>query len=265
MKQNTRRQGDLSILQLLRPIADQFVSTIEKHIDAESRLLADRWLRAVGLARSENFATANHLQPERMNAHARQSSHENTSGGRARVPQRRRLPSGRNDTAPSPDQAQTERTAELNRLRRILQPVSVTPIAEPPPAQPPSATATSTDPVRALEDEIRDAMVFLPGLPPERCAAQIAAWAGKARIHQAHPTDSRTRIAAGLLLKKLCGLADAMDVGSVDALTPGYEWDWARYVAMNEATAAGSGGNGTEEDTPQQAPDATDEFSAVWK
>jgi hypothetical protein len=254
----------LSIFQLLRPIADQFVSTIERHIEHESRLFAKRLLISVRSARNGDSARASQPESESANTKA-QRPRENASGGRARVMRRDRRSDGQKNAAVWPDPLQAERTAELDLLRRILRPVSETPITQPPSGRPPLAGATSTDPARLLENEIRDAIAFLSALPSERCAAQIAVWAGRARIHQAHPNDGRTRFAAGLLLRKLRGLAQAMDVGSIDALTPGYEWDWARYIALNEAITAGSGGNGTKGDATERARDGADEFSAVWE
>ncbi len=256
-----QRRKALSILQLLRPLADQFVSIIETHVERESRLLAQRWLATVRSAQKEDAVMAGQATPERANPQARRLR-EHASGSRTRVMRRARPFEGQNTTAAAPDPAQAERTAELNRLRQILRPASETSTAPSPLARP---AATNTDAVRSLENDIRDEIAFLPGLPPDRCAARIAVWAGKARIHQAHPTDRHTRIAAGLLLKMLGGLARAMDVGHIDALAPGYEWDWARYVALNEAAAAGSVGNGTTMAVAESARDEGDEFSAVWK
>jgi hypothetical protein len=53
-----------------------------------------------------------------------------------------------------------------------------------------------------------------------------------------------------------------MEVGSIDALTPGYQWDWPRYVAMNETIEAGSADTTV---ATERRPDGEDEFSAVWE
>jgi hypothetical protein len=115
-----------------------------------------------------------------------------------------------------------------------------------------------------LEDEIRDGIPFLSVLPPDRCAAQVAFWAGRARLHQQDPVNGRTRIATGMLLEKLRGLARAMDLGRIDALASSAEADWGAYVKEQQAIAAGIASlTGTPEKS--EATETPDGYGSIWR
>ena len=254
-----RPRKSLSIAQRLQPIADRFIATLESHIEREARMLAARWLTTAKVHQQRNFAEASH-RPPRPPA--------DPFPARLQAGKGRRLTPAPRIAASPPDPGEVARLAELNRLRSILRPVTepqAASLAQAMPPAPPSAPAISADPVRALEGEIRDVMPFLATLPPDRHAAQIAAWAGRARLHQELPTDGRMRIAAGMLIEKLRGLARAMEVGRIDALAPGFETDWVRYVTANEAIA---GGVALEADSPEadaRPPDLADDYSSTWR
>src|SRR5258708_19132597 len=120
--------------------------------------------------------------------------------------------------------------------------------------------------MKVLEESVRDGIAFLSVLPPPRCAAQIAAWAGRARLYQEDQADGRSRIAAGLLLEKLRGLARAMEIGRTDALDPSFAADWSAYVATNEAIVVGvivPAPNGADQRPASVV--AADEYGEVWR
>ena len=251
----------LSILQLLQPVADRFIATLEAHIEREARILAGQLFAAAREERKTASANGRRRRLERVRP-LPGSSKERPRTRKGRTSPAPDVPPARMIAAPPPDPKEVERIAELRRLRSILRPKAEAPIAPRPSAQPP-APGTSGHPVRALEDEVRDAVPFLSTLPPVRWAAQIAVWAGRARLYQEHPSDGRSRIAAELLIEKLRGLARAMEVGRIDALDPFVTRDWRRYVEENEATARGEGGTARPGGAGEvsSAPD----YSSVWE
>lgn len=102
---------------------------------------------------------------------------------------------------------QGERTAKLNRLRQILQPVSTRRLLR----HGSRHQRRRSVPTQFDQWRTRCVMPWLAGcLPPDRCAAQIGVGAGKARTYQAHPTDSLSRSAAGRLIKPLPSTPDQM-------------------------------------------------------
>jgi hypothetical protein len=148
---------------------------------------------------------------------------------------------------PPRDPEQIKRDAETQRLRALLRPAD----EEPPPAPsapvtPSPTAAPPTTPgafLRTLEKEIQDAVPFLGRLGPERCGAQIAAWAGQIRElreHLAPESAAIMRPAFRIFLEHLTELRAAMEAHFVDALEP--RWSppsWADYVEVNRARAEG--------------------------
>jgi hypothetical protein len=158
-------------------------------------------------------------------------------------PRRRRKP-----VRPGPpplDPEQIRRDAEFARLRAILKPVPEEPIpavAASAPALPPPEVvrpATPGEALRALEKEIQDAVPTLGRLGPERCAAQIAVWAGQVReLRDRLPPDvaATMRPAFRIFLEHLTRLHAAMEVEVVDALEPTFiAPDWDIYIEANRA------------------------------
>jgi hypothetical protein len=146
---------------------------------------------------------------------------------------------GAGATSAPVDLEQQARHAELAHLRAVLKPTA---------QEAPAATAVDSasvastlaldspaDPMRALEDEVREQMPGLAQLSPAGCTAQLAAWAGRVRAYE---EGSGNRIAARLLLDKLRALAHAMEAGRVEALSPTWRTsDWPAYVERNQALA----------------------------
>jgi hypothetical protein len=169
--------------------------------------------------------------------------HEN--GVRPRRPRRPRKPIR---STPPLDPEQIKRDAENARLRALLRPANDFTLApEPatapalaPVAPPPQRQETSPgELLRALEKEIQDAVPSLGALGPERCGAQIAAWAGQIReLRDRLPASvsATMRPAFRIFLEHLTELRAAMDAHFVDALE--HNWsapDWPTYIEVNRA------------------------------
>ncbi len=158
-----------------------------------------------------------------------------------RRPRQRPLP-------PPPDPEQLKRDAEAARLRALLRPATEE-IAPPPPAPvsppmvQPQRPSTPGEFLRNLEKEIQGAVPALASLGPERCGAQIAAWAGQVREFRdrlSPELSALMRPAIRIFLEHLTELRTAMDATFVDALDP--KWhppDWKIYIDANRARAEG--------------------------
>jgi hypothetical protein len=271
MKRASRDRA--SIEQLLKPIAARFVAAIEEQIAVQTRALVAEWLK-------RGAPEAPKKKPlERRPSQARSAAHAATTEARKLASptltsvikkKASRRPKPRTE-AQAPDPVYAERTAELNRLRSILRP-TVPPTVDGPaavagPAEAPSPHRNeATDPMKSLEDDVRDAIAFLSVLSPGRCEAQIAAWAGRARLYQEDQNDGRTRIAAGLLLEKLRGLARAMGAGFIEALNPTFSTnDWGQYIKAKEKAAAESETSAPSADEGSETPAAGGDYGDVWR
>lgn len=188
---------------------------------------------------------ARELTAERRRAEAGGSESGAARGGAAGVgakPRRRRKPVR---PAPPPlDPEQIKRDAEFARLRALLKPVADEPAAQPPappaaPAYEPPRPSTPGGALRALEKEIQDTVPTLGRLGPERCAAQIAVWAGQVRdLRDRLPPDvaATMRPAFRIFLEHLGQLQGAMEAQVVDALEPTFNApDWDIYIEANRA------------------------------
>jgi len=149
---------------------------------------------------------------------------------------------------PPLDPEQIKRDQEFARLRALLKPVAAEPvtpapapaIAAPPPVQT-QRPASPGDVLRALEKEIQNAVPTLGTLGPQRCGAQIAAWAGQVRgLRDRLPADisATMRPAFRIFLEHLTQLREQMEAHMVDALEPNWKApDWDAYVEVNRANA----------------------------
>src|SRR6185295_3865520 len=154
---------------------------------------------------------------------------------RPRKPRARPVPE-----RPPEDPEQIRRAAELARLRLLLRPQSEEVDAVSAAAAAPAPRAPDeVDELRALETEIQGKGLSLGGLSPDRCAAQIAVWAGRARALQQGLSPEATasrRSAFRIFFERLTRLWAEMEAGPVDALSPAWSTiDWDTYVAMNAA------------------------------
>jgi hypothetical protein len=150
---------------------------------------------------------------------------------------------------PPLDPEQIKRDAETQRLRALLRPATEEPTPPPTPVVIPPPSPTSGPPstpggfLRALEREIQDAVPYLGPLGPERCGAQIAAWAGQVRELRDRllpETFATMRPAFRIFLEHLVELRTALDAHFVDALEP--KWhppSWPDYIEANLARAQG--------------------------
>jgi hypothetical protein len=279
MKRASRDRA--SIEQLLKPIAARFVAAIEEQIAVQTRAMVAQWLKQGAPAAQKGGSQERKPPRARLAAHAPTTEARMiaapalTSVIKKKVTRRPRP----QPEAKAPDPVYAERTAELNRLRSILRP-TVLPALLPtilPSAVGPSAVAgpaeaptprriETTDGVKSLEDDVRDAIAFLSVLSPGRCEAQIAAWAGRARLYQEDQNDGRTRIAAGLLLEKLRGLARAMGAGFIEALNPTFSTnDWGQYIKAKEKAAAEAETSAPAADEGGEAPAAGGDYGDVWR
>lgn len=273
-----RRRREESFQAAIKGMVDEFVATIETKI-AEQVHAVVATLVAQGKQDRGAVPFARRARARAANVVSGEAPRKRAAKKLAPGPSISPIPVVRKVQTREIDQAAAERTAELNRLRSILRPApaaaSIDPIAaQPMPeafsaatvsgADPSNAAAAAPngptayqDPIRALEEQIRNGVPFLSTLPPNRLAAQVAAWAGRARLLQA---DGRTRIGAGMLIEKLRGLQRAMEVGYVEALDTAAVADWRRYVAIKETEATGTGASTANGD--ERA--ARDDYDGVW-
>ncbi|MEA2697919.1 MAG: hypothetical protein QOI66_2190 [Myxococcales bacterium] len=275
MKRASRDRA--SIEQLIKPIAARFVAAIEEQIAVQTRAMVAEWLKR-GAPGAQKGRTL-----ERKPPRARPAAHAPATEARKlasptfpsvikKKAARRPKPQL---AVQAPDPVYAERTAELNRLRSILRPTVLPALlpnidgpstVTPPAAAPAPPRIETTDGVKSLEEDVRDAIAFLSVLSPARCEAQIAAWAGRARLYQEAQNDGRTRIAAGLLLEKLRGLARAMGAGFIEALNPTFSTnDWGQYIKAKEKAAAETGTSPPPADEGSEAPAAGGDYGDVWR
>lgn len=220
------RQADRGQRHLLRALSRQFLRDVEKVTRANLREGVRRERKARAAA-----------------ARAAATGGATAAGLRERRPRRRPV----RPPPPPLDPEQIKRDAETQRLRALLRPAAEESPPPPPvpvvpaPAPAPAAPTTPGGFLRALEREIQDAVPFLGQLGPERCGAQIAAWAGQVRELRdrlAPETSAAMRPAFRIFLEHLIELRAAMDAHFVDALEP--KWhppSWADYVEVNHARA----------------------------
>jgi hypothetical protein len=151
-----------------------------------------------------------------------------------------------NPRLPPPlDPEQIRRDQEFARLRALLRPVAIEPIAPlappivvAPPVQPSRPTSPG-DVLRALEKEIQNVVPTLGTLGPELCGAQISAWVGQVRglrDRLAPDVAAAMRPAFRIFLEHLTQLRIEMEAHVVDALEPNWKApDWDAYVEVNRA------------------------------
>lgn len=175
---------------------------------------------------------------------------------------RRRPPVSVGAMMPRPlDAEQERRSADLARLRAILNPMAAPPelITTPVPVAPPERSDADEGSLQALEDRIREALPALSGLSQRRYTAQIAAWVGRVRLYQQDHEPERARLASRLFMDKLRNLAWSMEAGTIEGLDMSWSTrHWRRYIDDNELIAA----------TPDPVPeserrDAGDDLN-VW-
>jgi hypothetical protein len=214
---------------------EKVIARLTRQLFAAIELCTRTRVRELSAQRRRALATSTAAEHRAARA-ARTALH-----GPAVKPHRRRKP-----VRPGPpplDPEQMRRDAEFARLRAILKPVAdERAAAAPVPIAPPRETARPTTPgevLRALEKEIQDTVPTLGRLGPERCAAQIAVWAGQVRaLRDQLPPDvaATMRPAFRIFLEHLTQLQAAMEAQVVDALEPTFiAPDWDTYIEANRA------------------------------
>jgi hypothetical protein len=224
---------------LVATFTAKMANAIEQATQARVRELLGNWLA--------DSARASHA-PE-VAAPSLESPDLAPAETKRRRQARQRTPSPLQPTPRDPEQI--KRDAEFARLRALLKPA----VADvPPPATAPTAAApaplakpqpppTPGEFLRALEQEIMNAVPFLGDLGPERCGAQIAVWAGLARELRDRLTpelSATMRPAFRIFFEHLTQLRGQMETHVVDALEP--TWtppDWRSYVEVNRAGVEG--------------------------
>jgi hypothetical protein len=215
----------------------QIVGAIEQSMHARVRELLDHGLASSGRVRQATQAVDPFPQGPDLAA--------------VELPRRRQIRRRRPILLQPPplDPEQIKRDAEFARLRALLKPMAeeMEPRASAPVASTPAPQSqrpqTPAEFLRALEQEIMNAVPFLGDLGPERCGAQIAVWAGLARElrDRLSPELAATmRPAFRIFFEHLTQLRDQMDTQIVDALDP--TWtppDWSSYVEVNRARVEG--------------------------
>ena len=222
---------------LVATFTRQIVGAIEQSMHARVRELLDHGLTGSGRVRQATQAT--------------DPSPQEPDSAAVELPRRRQIRRRRPILLQPPplDPEQIRRDAEFARLRTLLKPMAEemeprasAPVA-PTPAPQPQRPQTPAEFLRALEQEIMNAVPFFCDLGPERCGAQIAVWAGLARElrDRLSPELAATmRPAFRIFFEHLTQLRDQMDTQIVDALEP--TWtppDWSSYVEVNRARVEG--------------------------
>jgi hypothetical protein len=231
--------------QLVEEFIAELSAVVERHVEIRAKELveetlarvpADAWTRSrakLNAALAGVGVGAVGAPAARSNEDASPSpSSERQPARRARRRPERPAPA----PPPPPDPEQVRRDAELARLRTLLRPpheeAPVAAVAAP-------QTAKPADELKAIEEEIMGAAQFLGELGPDRCAAQIAVWAGRARaLQQKLPPEAAAHRHAAfrIFFGRLTRLRAEMEAGIVDALNPAWSTvDWDTYVAMNQA------------------------------
>jgi hypothetical protein len=265
-----------SVQLLVAAFVERLTLAIDQQIDIRARALAADWIEAItvlearsrrpfgptGPATTERsgrrpaFRPLPSPEPANGTLEREMSPRPPPASGRDSLPPTRGRRASR-EVAPnrSADPGQDRRDAELGRLRRLLRPT----ISEDVPGVLPAGvvpatpsvlaasarTDSSRDPLRLLEDDIRERFPSLARLPPAAAAARIGAWAGRARRYE---EESGNKMAANLLLDKLRVLAHTMDVGRIEALNASWRTkNWPAYIEQNELLAEAR-------PTPEQQP-----------
>ncbi|MEP6652382.1 MAG: hypothetical protein ABJA82_03430 [Myxococcales bacterium] len=249
----------------------RLTKALAREIDARSRVLAAEYLAAAlagpGLSAKSTVLTterrtvhggrlkgaspeaASHNSsqdaPDRSDLQAREPTDSELApralGARSGSGAPKTRATARKPRLPTPvDPEQESRDADFERLRTLLKPTRYeNPSADP--SIPYSSAsvvlldAPHTDPLRLLEDEIRDRVHALAQVGTARCTARIAAWTGRVRAYE---EQSGNRMAAQLMLEKLRALAYAMEAGRIEALTASWRTaDWPSYIRKNEQLA----------------------------
>jgi len=258
-KREQVKREQVSIAALLKPLSDRFVAALEQQIAVQAQAILAAWFKR-DAKRSK--------RPVRPVSPVAAIATPAPSTFQPAIKKRKTTPRPRPTVqAQSPDPVYAQRTAELNRLRSILRPVDDRPSTDGPPAEAPAPhRVETTDGMKSLEEEVRDGIAFLSVLSPARCEAQIAVWSGRARLYQEEQADGRTRIAAGLLLEKLRGLARAMDAGFIEALNPSFSTsDWGQYVSAKEKAAAAEPVASVPTSDGDDGAAVGGEFGDVWR
>jgi hypothetical protein len=230
--------------QLVDDFVAELSAVVERHVEIRAKELVDEALARIpsdawAPSRAKlNAALAgvgvSAIAPPGTGGAAAESPSARQPARRARRrPERQPAP-----PPPPPDPEQVRRDAELARLRSLLRPQhEETPEAVAAGAAP--QAAKPADELKAIEEEIMGAAQFLGELGPDRCAAQIAIWAGRARaLQQKLPPEAAAHRHAAfrIFFGRLTRLRAEMEAGIVDALNPAWSTiDWDTYVAMNQA------------------------------
>ncbi len=230
-----KRRADRERSQVVTALTRQFLNAIEDWQHTQVRAKIERELARASATASRDG--------ERTFPSSSASALDATMPARRRT--RRVRP---NPHLPPPlDPEQIKRDQEFARLRALLKPVDLEPAAPvpmpvvvAPPAQP-ARPVSPGEVLHVLEKEIQDAVPSLGTLGPERCTAQIAAWAGLVRgLRDRLPPDvaATMRPAFRIFLEHLTQLRVEMEAHVVDALEPNWKSpDWDAYVEVNRARA----------------------------
>lgn len=231
-----RKRADRDRSHVVATLTRQFLLAIEQPVRAHVREMLER-----ELARGSHAPTRSRTSENKPSTSAAEMFEPAVTPARRRT--RRARPNLR--LPPPLDPEQIKRDQEFARLRSLLRPVAAEPIAPlpspvmvAPPVQAPRP-ASPGDVLRTLEKEIQGAVPSLGTLGPERCTAQIAAWAGQVRgLRERLPPDvsATMRPAFRIFLEHLTQLRVEMEANVVDALEPNWKSpDWEAYVEVNRA------------------------------
>jgi hypothetical protein len=247
------RRTSREIESLVEALIKRLTEAVEAATSARSRVLTDGYLRAAE-------AEAPGALPVHASPTAEPSPDVSPRPLRARParPKRPRPAKVAEPKAPPAVDADEERrTAELARMRSILRPAVPTP-PTPPVIAPPLLAPEQHGSLQALEVQIRDRLLLLPGLSESRYTAQIAAWVGQVRLIQSGPDGERTRIASRIMFDKLRNLVWSMEAGPIEGLNLSWSMrNWQRYIEENETIAAAP-------DAPQPPTPEPDAEADVW-
>jgi hypothetical protein len=238
---------------LVARFVEQITELIEREIEARARALVEEQLDRLAsafAAPTSTFDPSAEAPAIAEEIEAKEPAHVSTSRpseiGRsaddrwlARIRKRAPAPAEARPSLLKVSSEPDPRDIEQARLRMLLRPAEEDEAtAEIPAAATTIRSEDSRDPLRQIEDEMRDQIQELPRLSREACGAQIAAWGGRVRmVEEAHGN----RVAVELLLEKLRALARAMEVGHIEALVTSWRTaDWPAYIRRNEALASSS-------------------------
>jgi len=290
-------QHSKSVERIVARFVTQLTKVVAREVEARSRVLASEHLAvafaAPGMSAKSKATEQGPGMPSRRasderspeqaspdvprNRSDRHDTNQADAGSVTRAPRARR-PRAVAETprhSPAVDPEQAARDAELARLRSLLRPTRPEGLFTDP-ALASSAAAVPLDapqaePLRLLEDEIREQVHALGQVGTARCTARIAAWAGRVRAYE---EESGNRMAARLMMEKLRALAYAMEAGPIEALVASWRTgDWGYYVRKNEELAeappppAPAPAEAPPESSADSTPDAVvdgSDYSAAW-